>query len=83
MSPRTIDTGLALSIAGMVAAGLARGDAQEDRALASLLAIGLMLTNATDDQHVHDQLALADHATVTRTETGLLIEWKPPAQAPD
>lgn len=71
-----ISEGLAVALAGQVAAGLVRGEGQEERARASLFAIGLMISNATDSQIAHDVLAAIDGAVcvehgygVTRFET--------------
>lgn len=70
--PQAIEVGLAQSIAGQVAVGLAAehdGDvwAERERARATLLAIGLMVDNAIDDPHVHEVLALGSRSTVTRS----------------
>jgi len=72
-----ISQSLALSMAGMIAAGLSPGDEQENRALASLLALGLMLGRATNhDALVEQQLQIAETSKVERLPDGSLqITW--------
>jgi hypothetical protein len=65
-----IDPGLASSMAGMVAVGLTPGDDHLDRAVAALLAVGMMLQNATDDPRVDEALGAADRAVVERMPGG-------------
>lgn len=63
--PAAIEPGLAMSLASQVSAGLARGDNEEQRQRGALVTIGLMLMNATNDEHVQDVLERAGSATVT------------------
>jgi hypothetical protein len=71
MRPRQIqiDSNLAIALAGQVAAGIMTGDGEDERAYAALLAIGLMVRNAVDDdltlEHVDEILKLGEHGTVT------------------
>lgn len=78
--PRHISDGLALAIAGQVAVGLAL-EAETDeariatvqreyvRAATALTAIGRMIENATDNEHVHETLLSIDNLTI-RHEPG-------------
>lgn len=65
-----INPSLAQVLAGQVAAGLAKGDA--DPAMC-LFAIGLMLRNATDDDVTHRVLDIAGATTATRSDSGVVV----------
>jgi hypothetical protein len=66
-----LDEGLALSIAGQISAGLTPGEGQPDRMFGSLVAIGLMIRNATDSQAVQETLDLIEHSEVTEHGDGV------------
>lgn len=70
MSEAQISPGLAFALAGQVSAGLTPGDLQPERMQASLIAIGLMVMNACDDQLVRDALALSERSRVSATGDG-------------
>lgn len=53
-----IEPGLALVIAGQVAAGLLQGEGQPERAQSALFTIGMFLVNASDDERVTAVLEL-------------------------
>jgi hypothetical protein len=65
-----IDDAFAFAMACQVSAGLAAGDMAAERARSSLLAIGLMLYNASDDKHVRDALDLSSRMRIRATSTG-------------
>lgn len=65
-----IDDAFAFALASQVSVGLAAGDHAAERARASLLAIGLMLYNATDDTHVHEALSLSHRLRIRSLSTG-------------
>ena len=65
-----IEAGLAVAIAGQVSAGIAAGDGREERAVAALTAIGLMLMNASGDEVVEAVLQSAEKTHVTRLPGG-------------
>jgi hypothetical protein len=73
-----IPLSLAIALAGQVATGLAAGDEQEDRARNALIAIGLMLRTATNNNEiVVSTLAMAEETRITRLpDGGLRIEPK-------
>jgi hypothetical protein len=81
-----IDDGLALALAAQVSLGLTPGEGQYGRMYGALTAIGLMLGNATEDLHVHDQLDLIGNAVVTEHGDGVTrVEMKldpPPLDNP-
>lgn len=69
---------LALAIAGMVGAGLTPGDGEKERAQSSLMAIGLMILNATDrDEIIQATLDMADRSHVTISKDGMSISYTP------
>jgi hypothetical protein len=81
MWPMNIERGLAISLAGQVSAGLAAGEGQEERAVRSLIAIALMLLNATDEPIVHETMALIEDMSVERTEHGgWQFTFRPPSE---
>jgi hypothetical protein len=66
-----IDEGLALSLAGQVSAGLTPGEGQHDRMYGSLVAIGLMVRNASRSEAVQETLDLIDRSEVTEHGDGV------------
>jgi hypothetical protein len=65
-----IDDAFTFAMACQVSAGLAAGDAAMERARASLLGIGLMLYNATEDQHVREALELSHRLRIRTLSNG-------------
>jgi hypothetical protein len=73
-----MDKQFALVLAGQVSAGLTRGDDELHRARAALLAIGLMVLNASgNDELVAETLAISDHAIATVSGDGLSVTYTP------
>jgi len=68
-----IELGLAVSIAGQVAVGLAEGDDQEQRAMGALLAIGLMVKNSAHSEMVDKILDTADTTSIVASDPGSWI----------
>lgn len=73
----TIDAGLAISIAGQLSVALMSGSTYAQRD-AAMMAIALMLRNATDDKHVHETLAMIPHLRAETTAHGTRIMFTPP-----
>lgn len=67
---RVIQPGLALAIAGQVGAGLARGDAEGERARMALVAIGLMIRTADGSELVEVALQMSEKTRITELPGG-------------
>jgi hypothetical protein len=67
-----IEHGLAVAIAGQVSLGLTPGDGNLERMHGALVAIGMMVRNAADDDTlVAETLALAERTRITQEGDGL------------
>jgi len=75
-----IEHGLAVVMASQCAVGVMEGDRQAERAQGALMAIGLMLLNATDrDPDVVEALASPEHAKIVAEDDGsITIRYTPP-----